>query len=136
MAPSAGPGSKDFRFVNLPGEIKNRIYRCAVVSPSPILLRVHNRADTQRNMPDHALLPYMPAIGRTCKEVRREVSGIYFEENTFTFTESTLNHAAIETFMKMSGDSAARTTKLNIIHTVSRHDSNGDWVKFFPRLTI
>ncbi len=64
------------RFLALPGEIRNRIYRFALVTVKPFAIQL------QWNRPlDTALL-------RVNKQVFDEASGIFYTENTFRFPEA------------------------------------------------
>lgn len=57
--------------LTIPPEMRNRIYRCALVQPEPIQLRPANR------------WPESPPLLQTCHQIRSESSGIYYQENTF-----------------------------------------------------
>lgn len=63
-------------FLALPGEIRNRIYRCALVTARPFAVQL------QWGRPlDTALL-------RVNKQIFDEASSIFYAENTFTFSEA------------------------------------------------
>ncbi|KAK5686458.1 hypothetical protein LTS10_002576 [Elasticomyces elasticus] len=71
---------RQFPFMRLPPEIRNRIYELCIPSgykhslPSPVRCR---RCDHQQR--DE------PAISRTCRKIRCETLPIYYDRNTFTF---------------------------------------------------
>ena len=70
-------------FLALPGEIRNRIYRFALVTARPFAVQL------QWNRPlDTALL-------RVNKQIFDEASGIFYAENTFRFPEALFVEAPI-----------------------------------------
>ncbi|KAK4548839.1 hypothetical protein LTR36_008612 [Oleoguttula mirabilis] len=58
--------------MSLPGELRNHIYRLALLSPS----RVQIRHDTVGQ----------PGLLQTCHQIRNEAKPIYYKENEFTVT--------------------------------------------------
>lgn len=58
-------------FLDLPGELRNRIYRYALVTPERILLRGENKKQ--------------PALLRVSRQVRKEAIKIYYDENEFAY---------------------------------------------------
>lgn len=60
--------------LTLPAEMRNNIYRFALVEdaqPIPIPIGTHP--------------PNQPSLLNTCRQIRHEAAGIYFEENSFDF---------------------------------------------------
>jgi hypothetical protein len=62
----------DSPLLNLPGELRNRIYRFAIVNPLSIELDVGRWQNHQ------------PALLRTCKQIRIEALGLFYIENKIT----------------------------------------------------
>ncbi|KAI9673766.1 MAG: hypothetical protein M1829_004003 [Trizodia sp. TS-e1964] len=63
-----------FDLLSLPGEILNRIYRLAVVSPLPIYLTAGEF---------YYQTPLSPGLLRTCRRIHAEASELFYAENTF-----------------------------------------------------
>ena len=59
-------------FMDLPGELKNRIYSYSLVRPNNIEI-------TAANWPTH-----QPALLKTCKQIRTEALSIFYNENDIT----------------------------------------------------
>ena len=94
--------------LKLPGELRNRIYRYAVVSETPVFIE----ADP---FGCH-IMPGTPPLMLTCRKLYYEIKRIYYEDNTFCFTNSALRSQAIEQFSRMCGDSAARLRSVEVYH--------------------
>jgi hypothetical protein len=58
--------------LGLPGELRNRIYRYALVQ--------HDRIIIDKNDGNGCM---QPGILRVCRQLRQEITKIYYEENTF-----------------------------------------------------
>ncbi|KAK3654049.1 hypothetical protein LTR56_003485 [Elasticomyces elasticus] len=73
-------GVRQFPFMRLPPEIRNRVYELCIPSgneyPLPSPVRCYTR---------HYSRSYEPAISKTCREVRCETLPIYYNCNTFNF---------------------------------------------------
>ena len=71
------------RLESLPGELRNRIYRYAVVQEEPVL-PVLVEWSPKRNF---ASIRYCkePALAHSCDQIRDEVLSIFYSENTFNF---------------------------------------------------
>ncbi|KAK3715088.1 hypothetical protein LTR37_007298 [Vermiconidia calcicola] len=67
------------RLESLPGELRNTIYRYAVIEDSPVIAA--NLVDKQAK----SWRSHQPALSLTCKQIRDEVLPIYYSENAFTF---------------------------------------------------
>jgi hypothetical protein len=66
------PTQQDSPLLNLPGELRNRIYRFAIINPLSIELDVGRWQNHQ------------PALLRTCKQVRIEALRLFYIENKMT----------------------------------------------------
>ena len=64
-------------FGRLPGELRNKIYRCAVVEVTPIRLHAQPTKDNV------GLVFAPPPLARVHPQIRDEMLPIYFTENTF-----------------------------------------------------
>lgn len=73
---------KPFPFLSLPGEIRNNIYRYALVSPKPYTVKL------QFPPSDTGLL-------RANKQIYSEASTIFYHENTFRFPQTLFEGGAI-----------------------------------------
>jgi len=71
--PSPTPSSTGSPFMELPGELKNRIYFYALVKPET------NIEITALSWPFH-----QPALLKTCKQIRGEALSIFYNENHIT----------------------------------------------------
>ena len=81
------------RLLALPRELRDYIYRLAVVADKPLIAYV----DQQLKQSDESesletslyyqsrLRPGLPALAQTCRPVRHEVLAIFFAENIFVF---------------------------------------------------
>ncbi|KAM3418839.1 hypothetical protein BST61_g4803 [Cercospora zeina] len=105
-------------FLDLPGELRNTVYRLALRRRGLITIVYHTFSPrpskrTKSNPPDskhaelethqHDLRKGGPALLRVSKEIRREASEIYYLENTFLFTNPTLQLQTIEAFHAQLG---------------------------------
>lgn len=70
------PDNTKSRLLALPGELRNRIYRYALVKDGPIAFKCGNNRSGER---------FVPAILQVCRQIRSEAIRIYFHENTFSF---------------------------------------------------
>jgi hypothetical protein len=70
--PTPATRSSSSPFMDLPGELKNRIYFYGLVKPSNIEI-------TTLNWPTH-----QPALLKTCKQIRHEALSIFYSENNIT----------------------------------------------------
>ena len=76
--------------LNLPGEIRNQIYRLVCVHSEPIVAQfrpiIKPRAgvnnDTSRRF------PFVPAVAMTCRQLQKEVLSMFYGENKFVFRQS------------------------------------------------
>ncbi|RMY76479.1 hypothetical protein D0863_01938 [Hortaea werneckii] len=75
---------KTCRFLQLPGELRNQIYRYALVSDKAIEITPTG--------------PGEPPLLSTCVTIRRETKGIYYPENDFRLLLTDYNGAAFSDF--------------------------------------
>jgi hypothetical protein len=101
---------QDSRLLSLPGEIRNRIYRFIAVHQEPVQIF----AWPQTTGSTIKFSPRIPALAIACKTTYEEIKAIFYEENTFRFTEYSLNHGRLETFRERAGDSASKLTAIKI----------------------
>ncbi|KAL1639994.1 hypothetical protein SLS58_007420 [Diplodia intermedia] len=80
-AAAAAAAPKHFRWADLPGELKNLIYKHALTTPAPI--DAHKRISFFEKGPT---LNLVPALLRLNKQTYAETAPILYGENTFTFT--------------------------------------------------
>lgn len=77
--------SSDCHLLNLPGELRNRIYRYVILDDDEIEV-------TSKG-------PGEPALLRTCTEIRQESIGLYYCENEFDLRIEHWNGLALLPFM-------------------------------------
>jgi hypothetical protein len=81
--------------LNLPGEIRNQIYRAVCVSSEPIVAQFRPIIKPKRGRGSRAKLfettkrfPREPALAIVSRQLMREVLSIFYSENTFIFRRS------------------------------------------------
>lgn len=113
---AAKPPQQIMTLLRLPGEIRNRIYRYAIVQDTPIVLYSTSTAYGRCKFFSNAICN----LSSVCRTTREEVRSIFYEENTFTFTAATLSPAAVATFERVCGSSAGKissvTFKLRLLN--------------------
>ncbi|KAK4540579.1 hypothetical protein LTR36_009109 [Oleoguttula mirabilis] len=111
MTPTSGPK----HILKLPPELRNYIYRLVAVSTTPT-----NVAATPAHLKDgkmyRALVHRRLPIALACKQLRREVLAVYFEENTFQIVTSALNIEALAIFGQLAGPSLKHITSFKVLH--------------------
>jgi hypothetical protein len=76
MADNTTSGHTLFRLLDLPAELRNRIYHFAVVNEKPIDIIHHKRWRRAEAL-------QQPALASTCKQLRKEVLPIFYGGNSF-----------------------------------------------------
>ena len=100
------------RLLSLPGELRNRIYRLTATHPEPIQITAdHDHPEDARIY----FSPQAPALALACHMTYNDIRPIFFEENTFEFSEHALRENRLRTFRKQAGDSAEKLTAITII---------------------
>ena len=94
--------------LKLPGELRNRIYCYASVSYTPISIEADHF--------NRLILPGTPPLMLTCRKLYHEIKRIYYEDNTFCFTDSALNSTVVKQFGIMCDESAACLKSLEVFH--------------------
>ena len=106
IAPVHGD-SRESRLLSLPPEIRNIIYRYALVDGKMIYIRYpHN-------------LTGAPGVLQVNRQLRSETVDIYYKENTFNFY---IHHYSPEGLMKWCGSSEARLRCKKNFHFVNYRD--------------
>jgi hypothetical protein len=109
----------------LPRELRDKIYRDAVVEDNDIPIRVtpYVTEDGERRR----RLQIGHALMRACKQTRQEVADIYYLENTFRITDDLLKKRAIRELSRLLTPWVQRTTGLGVSHELVR--PKGDFAK-------
>lgn len=101
------PDSDIGTLIKLPGEIRNRIYRMALLTPDPILVeKPYARCGLGRCV--HAKLSdNAPGIAQTCKQLRWEALPIYLAENSAVQFDAGATHDSCSIqYLRTLGDYA------------------------------
>ena len=104
---------QDSLLLKLPAELRNRIYRTALVSSDAL-----DVTDKPR--------PTEPALLATCKQIRTEALGIYYSENSFLLSINIFNRYPgdqPDTFMTWASSLGA--TRRDLIGGISRKPQGG-----------
>ncbi|KAI7412746.1 hypothetical protein KC336_g11570 [Hortaea werneckii] len=122
-------------FARLPGEMRNVIYRYALVSPpDPLTGQPHpvrlSGSDLicGRGPCEHGKLRgAAPGIASTCRQIRREVMGIWVRENEFVFDSVMVRNRCAGNWVKaLGGQYAALLKKVRLeIQVLVRPASGG-----------
>ncbi|KAK4540581.1 hypothetical protein LTR36_009111 [Oleoguttula mirabilis] len=126
------------RLLKLPAELRNHIYRYAVVSQAPIQLHLGVRrlgrdpstltAKYLSQLP-RIFNPEPPRLATVCHKLYREVKPIYLAENTFcltTFTTTERIHGAhAQHFRRLLGDVAKDVRQVKVCRRVATHTGLG-----------
>jgi hypothetical protein len=126
--PQFAPQPNCLLLKKLPGELRNKIIRLAVVENTdikPSISRSYSALtgkSTRKLQIEHNLM-------QTCKQLRRETAEIYFLENTFNLTgdffelvrgeKHKANEKAIQGLSRAFGPWASKVRRLNVLHAVS-----------------
>ena len=106
----AEPEPQQSRLLSLPGEIRNRIYRLVAVHREPVHL-TGSAEPTDHNI---NFSPRLPGLALACQKTYDEIKRIYYEENTFNFTEYALRLERLTTFRLRAAQSASKVTVIKI----------------------
>jgi hypothetical protein len=111
----------------LPRELRDKIYRDAVVEDKEIPIRVlrYERDGVQRRRL-HLQHPLM----RVCKQTRQEVADIDHLENTFRITNDLFDERAIRELIRHFTPWADKLKKLGISHNFPRRDGDPAKINF------
>lgn len=76
--------------LNLPGEIRNQIYRYLYVWKEPLHAKYRPIIKPHKGTVEPAVkrFPREPALALVCKQLRREATSLFYAENTFIFASS------------------------------------------------
>lgn len=93
---AAPPREPPAHFLNLPGEIRNQIYRILCIRDDPIVAAFRSTFSvkrlsngSRRRTEATRRFPREPVLTLACRQVQREVLSIFYGENQFVFREST-----------------------------------------------
>lgn len=100
------------RLLSLPGELRNRIYRFIAVHKQPIQITA-NHTDPEDDQ--LKFWPKAPALSFTCQTTYNDIKTIFFEENTFQFTEQALRENRLQMFRQQAGKSAEKLTAIKAV---------------------
>ncbi|EME49152.1 hypothetical protein DOTSEDRAFT_49466 [Dothistroma septosporum NZE10] len=92
-------------FFSLPGELRNKIYRLALVKGRTIVLDADQLELLERGD---------PALLRSNNRVKAEAHRIYFEENMFRFTNESLTSSGITTFRLAIGNAYKNLKQISV----------------------
>ncbi|KAK5124404.1 hypothetical protein LTR85_001621 [Meristemomyces frigidus] len=105
--------------LTLPGELRNHIYRAAVVRSDPVPTRIlyRGRTDTKHLW---SVTPGEPSLALTRKDIRSEVLSIYYAENVFELVrfahlEADDYRKCIRAWLRYLGSRASRILHLRLI---------------------
>ena len=128
-----------FPVLDLPPEVRNRIWTFAVVSDVPVvvarawrpgLLRSGKEVASHAQDDDQRRLISMLAVAFTCRRLYQEIIPIYYSENTFKFVGSGPRFSCLN-FMKAIGPQ--NTQRINSISVDFFHELE-EAVRLFPGL--
>ena len=106
----AGAVEQTSPFFRLPGELRNRIYRPLAVKQTPIYIW----GISESNDAHLVWSPRVPPFMITCRAIYDEVASIYYEENSFHFTEYALTAKRLQIRRQRAGRSASKMTSITI----------------------
>lgn len=100
------PPAKGKGFLELPGDIRNIIYRYAVVHEHDIDVAAVTRPGGHGSR-------WRTNLPLTCRQIRREVDSIFFGENVFVFDVGRLNSSIDDHFTVFSKDVAGSAANIS-----------------------
>ena len=98
--------------LKLPPELRNRIYHYAVVSSNPIYLP-----------------PRYPSLMLTCRKLYNEAKSIYYEDNTFYFSNASITPAFVNHCRRCAGPSANKMSTANVMKHIRTGDGRFCWFR-------
>ena len=101
------------RLLSLPAEIRNHIYRLVAVHQEPIQVTAN-----PKSAKSISFTPRFPGLALTCRSTLRELEAIFYEENTFDFTEYALRSQPLEAFKQRAGESLSKITTIKITRAI------------------
>ncbi|KAF2171679.1 hypothetical protein M409DRAFT_50343 [Zasmidium cellare ATCC 36951] len=90
----------------LPAEVRNQIYRLAVVEPesNPVKIEMQPKTCSLGTCLHNKASYNLPGIASTCKQLRWEVAPIFLVENTaFTFDDSVVQQCCVNNYIRTLG---------------------------------
>lgn len=112
--PSEKKSEQPFRFLDLPSEIRQRVYRHAVVQANSFVWPITSELD--REQPDLAMVSRL---------VRQEVLRVFYSENRFAFTLASMHKGRTEQFRKRNEE----LTKKWISAMSTSNSKDGQWLR-------
>lgn len=110
------PDSNIGTLAKLPGEIRNRIYRLATVSPDPIHVFMPFRTCGVGRCLHTSVAYNVPGIAQTCKQLRWEALPIYLVENSgVQFNPGATHDGCAVNYLKSLGDYADLIPKYTFV---------------------
>lgn len=100
------PSSDIGAFSKLPGEIRNHIYRLAIIEPEskPVMIEMQPKTCSMGTCLHNKASYNLPGIASTCRQLRNEVAPIFLTENTaFTFDDGVVQQCCVNNFLRTLG---------------------------------
>jgi hypothetical protein len=111
----------------LPRELRDKIYRDAVVEDKDIPIHVTPYVTEDGERRRRRRLEIGHALMRACKQTRQEVADIYYLENTFRITNDLLENRVFRELSRLLTPWVQRMTELGVSHELVR--PKGDFAK-------
>ena len=92
-------GKTTFRFLELAPELRNNVYRQAVVTKKPIDVMACHGWPSRRTSEREELTSLVGSLGLTCKQVRTEMLSIFWSENEFEYGRIDKLHDGVERWL-------------------------------------
>ncbi|KAK4636051.1 hypothetical protein CLAFUW4_01532 [Fulvia fulva] len=108
-------------FYDLPGELRNKVYRLELVKDRTIYLDADQLELLQQGN---------PALLRSSDRINKECQRIYFEENIFCFTDQSLNGDGISIFRHAMGDAFEYLQQIKVSRTYRIGDMRPITIRF------
>lgn len=104
---TTGPPSSDIGiFATLPGEIRNRIYRFAVLEPEskPVAINLEPKTCSMGACLHNKVSFNLPGIASTCRQLRWEAAPIFLAENVaFQFDDGVVQQCCVSNYLRTLG---------------------------------